>query len=193
MSGFAARLKAKALQEPLAVLVLITTVTLATLNSGWFWELFAGKIKVEAHYEAVFDGRCSLTAFSFDNHSNTVVEGIRIRVLNDWLQSVGDAKDQIGTRTSELIIPEIGTPLAYRDDLQIPFRLKAGVIEIDAVAPGEYIDFFVLFDTGKTVVALRKVQSRNDKRHRFTPRLFSASYAGGKIAVNSIGDCLSPD
>ena len=189
--AFVKRLRAKTRQEPLAVLALIITVTLATLNSNWFWAMFAGKVAIIAHYDEGLDGRCSLVAFALDNTSEETVEGIRIRILNDWLQASGKADDQTGTRATELIPPGMVTPLAYRDDLRIPFRLVDGLILIDDLGQGEYADFFVHVDAEMSVIALRKKQSAEENRHRFTPRLFAASHSKGAIPVTALGNCLA--
>ena len=72
-------------REPIALLAIIITIIITTLQSEFFNNIISPKVEVKTVYADNPDGRCSLIAFSIDNNTKKRSDDIRITLVTDPL------------------------------------------------------------------------------------------------------------
>ena len=177
-------------REPLAAVAILLTIILAVLQSDWLEERLEAEVAITAHYDEAADGRCSLLAFSIDNHTDRAAIDVKISIIADSFVNLGQAQLSYFSRADALIGTNEPMPITYREDLGVNYAFASRVLRIAVLRPGDYVDFFRTVSVTTEIAQFRRNQASDNDRSRFTPRIGNASHAAGRIEITNRGACF---
>jgi hypothetical protein len=177
-------------KEPIALVAVALTIIGFIYERDFFQRLLRVEPTITAYHLQVENGRCPMVAFDVENAGTEVAEGIRISILKDWITARGDEELHIFSFEDALIGRNEPFIMERRSRLDVVTELNDNSFVIPELLPGEYVQRILM--TGLTPeMSDARAALANDPIHRTRPKIGQASYKGGILNVNRIGDCLN--